>query len=226
MAATDYDFHLTRTEIIDRAFRIIGANGPGQTVSGNMHEQGRIALNAMVSRWQSDHIFLWKQNSIEISLVDDTLSYTLPTDPQVLTVDEAYIRVNDNDTELEIIGWDEYIDLPNKQNKGDPVLVATKPSTTGLAIFTYPVIDVAGGKKLFLRVTEKLKDLDVANQSPETRSAWIDALSYGLADNLADEYSVSISERQHIGKKAGEFYRSVKKTDKKRPEVMVARGAY
>jgi hypothetical protein len=226
MSPTDYDFNLTRTEVIDRAYRIIGALGPGQCANGNMQEQGRIALNSMVARWQSDHIFLWKQNTYTTALLTNTASYQLVSDPEILTVDEAYIRINNNDTELEIIGWDEYIDLPNKQNKGDPVLIAVQPGTSFVTVYTYPVIDNATGKDLFFRVTEKLKDFDSASQSPEMRSAWLDALSYNLAYNLADEYSLSISERQHIGAKANEFYRGVKKTDKKRPEVLIARGAY
>lgn len=226
MAATEYDFNLTRTEIIERAFRILGILSTGQTLGGNESEQGRIVLNSMVARWQSDHIFLWCQNAVEQALSDSTYTYALPTDPQVLSVDKAFMRLNNNDTPVEIIGWNEFQEIPTKTNTGVPHTIAVDYSTTTGTIYTYPRIGTAGGRILFMLCTVKLKDFDTATANPDLRSSWIDALSYGLASNLCDEYSLPLSEREYITGKAETFYRAVKKTDVKKPSNMCLKGAY
>jgi len=226
MAATDYDFNLTRTEIIDRAFRIIGVLSPGQSMGGDEQEQGRIILNAMIARWQSDHVFLWCQDQVEQALSDSTQTYALPTDKQVLTVDKAFLRNGTSDMPIQIIGWNDFIELSPATNTGDPTFLAVDYSTTSGTIYTWPTIGTAGSKKLLMLCTVKLKDFDSSVANPDLRSAWIDALSYGLASNLQDEYSLPISEREYNNAKAAQFYNAVKKTDVKRPEFYCVRGAY
>lgn len=226
MAATDYDFNLTRTEIIDRAFRIIGVLSPGNSMGGDEQEQGRIVLNAMVSRWQSDHIFLWCQDTVTQALSDNTQTYTLPTDKQVLTVDKAFLRNGNNDTPIEIIGWDQFQELSPSNNAGDPSFLAVDYTPTGGTIYTWPTIGTAGSKSLFMLCTVKLKDFDTSIANPDLRAAWLDALSYGLAANLQDEYSLPISEREYNNGKATQFYNTAKKTDVKRPDYLCVRGAY
>ena len=226
MATTDYDFNVTRSDIVSRAFRILGVLSPGQTLGGDETSQGVEALNAMITRWQSDHIFLWTQDVVTQALSDNTQTYSLPTDPQVLSVDKAFIRENNNDTPIDIIGWRDFQDIYNKANKGTPVRLAVDYSTTTGTIYTYPTIGTAGSKVLFMLCTVKLKDFDTSTGNPDFRSAWIDALSYGLASQLCDEYSLPISERQYITGKAEGFYRAVKKTDVKRPSSMSLKGAY
>lgn len=193
---------------------------------GSEHEQGRIVLNSMVARWQADHIFLWTQNQVTQALSNATQTYSLPVDPQVLSVDKAFLRRNSRDTEIEIIGWDDFQDIPDKSSVGTPHTIAIDYTTTTGTIYTYPTQAVAGSDALFLFCTVKLTDFDTSTATPDSRSSWLDALSYGLADNLSDEYSLSISERQHIAGKAINFYNAAKKNDVKRPDYLCLKGAY
>lgn len=230
MAASDYDFNLTRTQIIQRAFRIVGVISPGQSLSGNQEEQGRIILNSMVARWQKDHIFLWTQDHVTQALSDGVGSYALPTDPQVLSVDTAFLRrttgSNTDDTPLDIKSWREYQEEPAKTTSGDPTYICVDLSTTSGTIYTYPIVSDSTAKSLFMLCTVKLKDFDLSTANPDLRSEWLDALSYGLASDLCDEYTLSISERSYITDKAKGYYKTVKKGDKTREDYLSTRGAY
>lgn len=223
MAATDYDFNSTRNEIIERALRIVGALSTGETVSAEMVEQGRISLNHLVKTWQSDNLFLWTLVPQTQALTATVASYSLPTDPAVIAIDKAYLRISNNDTPVEVISYRNYIDIPNKTDPGDPVAV-TVNNAISPTMYVYPV--PATSRTLYYLAIVKLKDMDTAAGNANFPTQYLDALVYGLAANLADEYGLPISERELLVNKARQFYAVAKKSNRDRSDYEFVDGAF
>jgi hypothetical protein len=226
MAVTDYDFNSTRNEVIERAFRIIGALSLGETLSADQILQGVTALNHVVKSWQSDHIFLWTLKALTISpLVGGTATYALSTDPAVIAVDKAFLRQSNKDLPLEVISWRDYQELPNKTDSGDPTCV-TIDNLPAPTLYTWPVVSSVTGKSLYLLCITKLKDWDLAAGSGDFPVKFVDALTYSLAANLADEYGLPLGERNQLERKAASFYDIAKRGDRDRSDYEFVSGAF
>lgn len=222
MATTDYDFNLTRNEIIQRALRIVGVLSLGESLSAEMYDQARIALNAMVKVWQGDRIFLW-------TLVDDTLttsagteSYAFDTDPKIIGIDQAFLRVNSADTPIEIISFREYQYIIDKTAPGDPTHAAHHFAEQKLYFWPTP----NATRTIYYTGIVRVQDMDTAAGTPDFPVEWLNALTYGLAYDLSDEYGKGLGERQAIGAKAKEFYAIARKSDRDRGESEFVCSAY
>jgi hypothetical protein len=98
MATTDFDWSSTRNDIMQRAFRIIGVLPLGDSLSGEQQLQAVQALNDMVKAWQTRHVFLWKVQQLTLSLTTGNATYALPTDPSVIGIEKAWLRISNIDT--------------------------------------------------------------------------------------------------------------------------------
>ena len=55
----NFDFDLTRTELITGALRILGVVAQGQTPDATQLSDGAQALNVMCKAWQADGLPVW-----------------------------------------------------------------------------------------------------------------------------------------------------------------------
>ena len=92
MAATDYDFTATRTEIIEQAFRLIGVLSPGGTLTGNQLAEGVFTLNQIIKSLQSEGVLLWQLSSKEIDVTETVSGYMVGDDPPIVGIDTAFLR--------------------------------------------------------------------------------------------------------------------------------------
>jgi hypothetical protein len=72
-----YDYSNTATEIIQRAMRICGVLGTGETPSGDDYQVCKIALNQMIKNWQVKNVGLWLKKLIYVFTADGTQSYLI-----------------------------------------------------------------------------------------------------------------------------------------------------
>ena len=107
MALEDFDFIPTRNRIIRRAFSIVGAIETGDSLSGDMLDQGIEALNSMVARWQTDMLFLWRQKDYTIDPWPiSTASRPLPSDPLSIGISQAQWWDGTSWQRLEVISYE------------------------------------------------------------------------------------------------------------------------
>lgn len=224
MALSDYDFNATRNEIIERAFRIIGKLSPGETLSGEMMTQAVIALNSLVKSWQSRHVFLWTLKDFTQTLTTNVASYSLASsDPPIYAIDRAYLRIDNNDTRIEVASWRQYWDIQDKTSKGDPTLVALN---TQLAptLYVWPVPQQT--RTIYFTAIVRLKDFDTANGNPDFPSRYIDALTFGLAHSLSFEYGVPLSERKELERQYQSNFQDAKGGERERADFEFCDGAF
>lgn len=198
MATTDYDFRLTRRQIIERALRLIGAIDFDGAMSAEQEAAAAIALNAMVKEWQNENVFLWTLVQSSVSLAASTKTYAIEDDPAIIDISSAFTRDGSDDTPLDVISWTEYFQIPDKDSPGVPTCVAIdyqNPST----LYVWPVPTDASLDLHYLGIA-KLKDMDTDGAYPDFDARWVNALTWGLAVDLAPEYSLPIAERQSLAR--------------------------
>ncbi len=117
-------------------------------------------------------------------------TYTNKTDrPQKLLY--AHRRdVNDLDTEIALIGENEYRRQSNKKSDGPPVEVWYHPTLTTGTLYVWPDNGGANWDKLILITQTLPDDFDAAANNPEFPIEWGNVLVWRLAAELSAEYGI------------------------------------
>lgn len=224
MTASDYDFNVTRNEIIERAYRIIGKLSPGEVLSAEMYQQAIIALNSMVKSWQSKHVFLWTIVEFTQGLTAGQASYSLSsTDPSVYAIDRAYVRINNIDHPCTVASFRQYVDIPDKTSAGDPTVVALNGQITP-TLFVWPVPTQT--RLLYYSGIVKLKDFDTAAGTADFPVRYIEAITFGLAHKLSFEYGRPIQEQRELERQFQAEFGEAKTGERERAEYEFCDGAH
>lgn len=204
------DYVATRNEIIEGAFRIVGALEVGQTLSANMLDQGIKALQLLIKSWSNKHLFLWTFNTTTNTILSGNAYVDL--DDAIIGLDKAWIvdATTSEDIALEVISWSAYNDIQDKTATGRPLLIAYKP-TPEARFHVWPTTDADYSIKCL--GVYPLADFDSASGYGDTIVRFQRALKYGLAEDLFDEYPGPMNERQYVQGKAAELFREAKISD-------------
>lgn len=224
MAVTDYDFLLTRNELIEQVYRKIGVLPHGESMTAEQLDDGVKRLNLIVKSWQADNVFLWQEFTTTQALTPGTASYTLPTDPAAYSVVRAYYRSGtpDSDVELRYVKWAEYQLISDKDSDGTPVVYSV--DTKNNSIVLYPVPTVADDLLLFC--AEMQKDFDIPTDTGDFPAKWQRPIFYTLAADLAEDYPSTGVNQPRLEKKAGQLYAIARGSEIDTSDVEHVKGAY
>jgi hypothetical protein len=125
---------------------------------------------------------------------------------------------------MEVVTYRHYHNVRNKESIGTPTMIALDYQIQSPSAYVWP-IPTQDYTVIFLAIT-RLKDMDTAAGNPPMPERFINALVYGLADDLADEYGTPINERNRIAAKAEKFFHFAKASDRERPEHEVVASAF
>lgn len=221
MAASDFDFVSTRNDIIRRALSKLGVMAAGEVLSAEQVKEGAESLNTMVSNWAARHLNLWRIESASQAFAAGATEISL-SDPLMLGIHQAYYRDADGcDAQLRILSIDEYQEIWKKSETGTPECVCYFPVDRTLKL--YPVPEVAG--ELLGTYILKMADWDVADSENSFPAGWANALIYGLAAELADDYQIPIKERERLDGKAEYYFQVASRLDDDHV-ARFSRGAY
>lgn len=213
------NYNRTRTQLITRALRIVGAIGQGETPDSTMLDEASDALNDLVAEWNADGMPLWNLKVYTCTpLVSGTATYTIGTGstfnfPAPLKILQAYLHdtSTDYDTPVLLIDHQRYLLLGNKAATGVPnqlfyqvprAIQASGESYGELTLYPTPDAYTASNKELVVLAQKPLDDMDAAGDTMDFPPYWSNALVWGLAAALAYEYGVGLAERSMIAKKA------------------------
>lgn len=222
MATTDYDFNLTRNEIIQDAFQIIGAISLGETLTANQIDQGVKRLNSLLKSWQNKHVFLHAQQLQTQALASGDADYTLGN--EVKSIVQAYYTDSGYDQDVNIISYPEYLKIPDKDVPGDPVVCALNYTPQARVLYVYPV--PTGSLTLSYLAEVRLQDADSASGNIDIPQEYLDALTYGLAARLVDRYSIPLGEKQMIKREAEQLFQELKTSEHDYEDVTFVASAF
>lgn len=223
MTATDYDFSVTRTQILERALRQVGALALGETMSADQEAQANLILNTVVKSWQARRTFLWTISTFTQALSASVGSYALPTDPPIVSLDQGFLRDSSNDdTPLTRLSLSEFRQISDKTSTGDP----THYSSDGTNLLIWPS-PLASAVWTFYGVgVSRLKDWDTAGSVGEFPAKWINALVYAVASDLAAEYGLPIGERTALKGEAESNFRTARNGSEDSTDMCFTKGAF
>lgn len=203
-------YTINRDQVISGALRVLGVIGTGDQPSPEDYQNCAQALNLYIKQLQTKGLPLWKLDTIEVPMVVGKRIYSIgPTGDVVhtrpLRVVMAFIRnPQGNDTVLQVISRQEYMQLGVKTSQGIPNQCYYDPKLNNgeLYVFNEPN---ATGYTIHLQVQLPIEDTLTPNNTPEFPSEWFNCLKFGLADQLAMEYGVVAAVRSELAQRAAKL---------------------
>lgn len=200
MSAT---YSVTRDQIISAALRILGVVSAGETPSPVDYQTCAEALNLYVKQLQTKGMPLWKVEDLQVPMVTGQKTYTLGPTGNVtcdrpLRVVMAFIRDSqNNDTTLQQISRQEYMQQGFKNSQGVPNQFYYDPQLTNGVLYVYDV-PADSSHTIHLQVQSPISDISSPTSVPEFPNEWFNCLKFGLADQIAMEYGVPANVRQEL----------------------------
>jgi len=178
----------TCRDIVTAALMKIGVAANGQAPSAHDFNLGMKALNRLLKALQNRGLNLWTTASQTVTLTTSA-SYTL--DPE-RPLDILSCRLKRGGVELPMqrMTREEYDRLPVKTSTGLPTTFYYDRQREAARLYVWPVLATAGGETLQITYTREIADLTAAD-AVDVPSEFYDAVVYGLAARLADDYQVA-----------------------------------
>lgn len=221
------NYTVTAQQIINYTFRKLGIIEASQTPDDAEMEYALLALNLLVKQMVISGLKLWTINEYSLDLVSGQNNYELSEEMSApynvykpIKLIQAWLRntsVSPNiDTPIQKISRQEYNILGSKFSTGMPnsiYLDNTTATTASVYLYLTPDDFVASTYKLYFTAQRPISDLATVNDIPEFPIEWMQALVWGLADQLAIEYDVPANIRQEIAIKASAYMQALEAWD-------------
>lgn len=179
------DFTLTKSEIIEEAFQLIGIGMEGETISAFMSDTASRSLNMMIKTWETKGAKLWAISDATLSLVAGTASYTLT--PRPLEVSNVRLSSSSQETPMMPLSREEYFALPDKTSQGIPTQYFYDPGRTTGTLYIWPTSSNATDEIKY-NYQRTLEDMDNNTDEPDFPQEWFETITTNLATRLRSKY--------------------------------------
>jgi hypothetical protein len=184
--------------IIDRAMRLIGAIGSGESPTAAETTDVLAALNAMIESWQTERLYVYAMVDTAFTLVPTDASYTVgpagnfSLTPRPQKIENVYIRESNIDYPVKLIDfkrWDAIADKTSTSNI--PEYAYYEPTLPTGTLQLGPVPSRANSLHIVTWTT--LASLATAGTTVTLPQGYERALSYNLAIEIAPEFEKQVS---------------------------------
>jgi len=174
-------FALDIAETIEEAYELAGL----EQRTGYDARTARRSLNIMFADWANRGVNLWTIEEVSLDLVQGTNQYTMNAyDIDILS---AVIRDSSTspstDIEIDRIGRQEFLNIPNKTTQARPTQYFVDRQITPV-INIWPTPDSANYKLVSYRI-QRIDDVNTSAENPEVPSRFIPCMVSGLAYYIA-----------------------------------------
>lgn len=182
-------------EIITDAFRKIGVTAHDEELQAHDAATGLRALNRLLKAWQNHGHLEWTIETQSIALVFGAEQVLDPVRP--IRVISARIVRNGVEIPMVSLTRDEYDRLPQKSTIGTPTQYFYDRQREAARLYVWPTS--ANGETLNITYEREVEDQTDLDAIADVPGEWLEALVYGLAARLADDYRL---ERQMVVQRA------------------------
>lgn len=205
-------WELTRNQIIEAALRKLGVLDKNESADSTDLTNGTIALNGIITRFNTLGMPLWKRVEASITLVNGTQSYTVNN---ALKMPAVYLRNTGSSTtyELELKSEYDLLKLPYNSNGSVPTAWSYTPNINEggtIKIWPTPNSTAAGNYTLYVVYQKEFDTFTSSGETPDFPSYWTDALIYALAVSLAPEKGLPLNDRIQLKQEAKEYLEQAK----------------
>lgn len=139
-----------------------------------------------------------------------------------LGIEQARIQTSStSETEMQPMSRGDYFALSNKSATGVPIQYHYSPVLTNGRLYIWPVADTVA-YKINITARRSIEDFDASGDTPDLPQEWIQALIWGLAEEIKMEYGIDPITSAEIAKKAGEWYIRVSDFDVADESMMIS----
>lgn len=207
------DFTITKRQLIERAYRMVGALRSGEAASAAMMKDANHVLNGVIRELDRKKIGLWVMKNSTFTTIAGQAAYTssngIPTD--ILMLESALYVVNSADERhLERYGYTDYEKINDKTHAGDPtkIFIDEQLDLSLKTIKFYPTPNQA--KTVKLRYRRRSYDFDSDSDNPDFPGEYFSMLAHLLASELSEEYPVDKDKVVRLGAKGDTKLRDMK----------------
>jgi hypothetical protein len=133
-------FTMTARDMVTQAMREIGVIASGEQPTADEIADGILRLNSMLKAWAAKGLNLWRDTQATIDFAAGVSSAILPG---ALSVGSARLVQNGSERILALWETDQFAVLPNKAQRGTPIVYLLRQDVTGIAIQLWPVPEEA-----------------------------------------------------------------------------------
>ena len=200
-------------KVCEGALRKCGVLEEGESMNSDQQDTAMEALRALVKAWQTDGLQTWLLTTQDITVTAGKAEYTnvevgLPKMMRVYHM-SSYDIAAKTFTYLNRISIQEYYQMGSRFSESNPNQYCVVTGTEETKFFLYPVPDADFASTCKITVIYQRPSTDLPTTPTPTDildfpDEWVKALIYGLAADLADEYSLPLKKCQWLEAKAKE----------------------
>lgn len=191
--STTTDFNLTASQIVEKAFHILGKASEGEALTARMASDGLSSLNLLIKTMGAQTHLWTTEDGVLTTMVAGQAAYTLnsPKPMRILAVRRV---LNGITTPMNEMARQDYFDQPNKTTSpSTPVSFYYDPQTTFGTLYLWPAPNstILPDTTLEMTYLRRMADMDVSNNDLDMPQEWLQAICWALASDLETEYPVN-----------------------------------
>jgi hypothetical protein len=206
-----YTYSVNRDTLIAAAFRVLGVfndDSPAPTTDLNNAVQ---ALNLMIKQWMSRGYPLWCVSTVTVPCNVGNNTYTLGPSGTIITPRPLrcisgrlqYSSTSGLEVPLIQLSREEWEILGQKNSTGTVNSFYYDPQTINGVLHLYVTPDSTQiGNNVLLTVQRPIQDMINSGDDFDFPIEWLDALKYGLASEMVDEYDIPSPKSERIIQRA------------------------
>lgn len=180
----------TTRDLVEDALRKIGVVAIDDPMTADESAHALRALDRLMKSWQNREYSLWL-NATQTLTLTTSASYTLsPVRP--LRILNARLVRSGIETPMQELTREEYDDLPLKSATGVPTTFYYDRQREASLFYVWPVLAAANGETIKIAYEREFEDQTDLTAVPDVPGEWWDAVVYGLAARLADDYGKNV----------------------------------
>ena len=190
----------TAGAIANASLRKCGVVAVDRPATADEMDVAIVAFNAMLKAMQIPSITVWKLKTGSITLTDATTSYTISERPYDLGV-VNWRNTSGLDLPMLKLTRKEYFELPDKDAAGTPTQYYYHRQRETATLYAWPV-QTTGSGTIEWEGQGEIDDITATTDTLDVPAEWYEAIIYGLADRLCDDFPVQIERAAKIGLRA------------------------
>lgn len=206
-------YELSRDQIIEAALRKLSVLAKGSDPDVEDLANALVALNGLIAAYQTDGMQLWKRTELEIELATDQRDYTIGIgqtidEPFPVKMLQAELVSSTSSIDMQILSRMDFNLLP-PGTSGQPVNITYQPFINYgvVSVWPTPSSTVASTHDLVITYQAPLEYFGATTtHTPDFPQQWANALIYGLAVLLSDEYGIPVQDKQWLEKQSDKYY--------------------
>lgn len=214
---------MTVLDLIKSSLRLLGVYDSATTLSAEMANDAKEALNLMLSQWSNEDLAMYQVQTTEHSLSSGSAYYLIGTGQTInaarpLKIESVVYRVNNEDTKLLEVNFSEYQSIKDKTEQTEtPRFYYYKPEFPYGKIYLWP----ASSRNFTLVISQfaKLSSFTSINDTIQLPEGYEAALKYNLAVEVAPEYGVE--PKAIVYNKSVEYKANLKRTNKQSEGIAI-----